>query len=261
MIKLNPMQNAKIERIKNEYDNDAASIITINVMNPPGQFGDILAPKTWNSFLTWNIQEIILKHQTEYDQAGSLDNYANENPTIEAQIVDFADSLAYVNHDVDDGLKSGCITVEDLMESELWRQALDQLGKSIRHDDSEMLRYQVVKALIDMQVKDFLSHTDSKLNDLNFSSAAWKWATPSRNSTTRWSSAGALRICSACMPLEMKKSTPLMRITSAPWPMACRPTAASAPASTAWPCSSPINVPSVRCCSIPTCAKRTASDL
>jgi len=121
--------------------------------------------------LTREVLVGILKHQTDYDQAGFLEEYQDEGPTLEAQVVDFADSLAYLNHDVDDGLKSGCITIDDLKESELWRRALEKLGKTVCHDDLEMMRYQVVKALIDMQVKDLLSNTDKYLQELNFSSA------------------------------------------------------------------------------------------
>ncbi len=118
--------------------------------------------------LTHEVLVGILKHQTDYDEAGSLEKYRAENPTLEAQVVDCADSLAYLNHDVDDGLKSGCISVEDLMASELWKRAIEHLGDRVQSDDLEMLRYQVVKALIDMQVRDLISHTDIRLGELNF---------------------------------------------------------------------------------------------
>lgn len=118
--------------------------------------------------LTQEVRVGILKHETDYDKAGFAEKYKNEGPTIEAQIVNFADSLAYVNHDVDDGLKSGCISGDDLKESALWRQAMEKVGKE---KDQEMLRYQVVKALIDMQVKDFIIHTDACLKELNFNSS------------------------------------------------------------------------------------------
>jgi len=110
----------------------------------------------------------ILKHQTSYDEAGFLEKYRDESPTLEAQVVDCADSLAYLNHDVDDGLKSECISVEDLMASELWKRAIDHLGDAVQVNDLEMLRYQVVKALIDMQVRDLIEHTDARLRELDF---------------------------------------------------------------------------------------------
>ena len=63
--------------------------------------------------LTREVLVGILKHQTVFDMPG-VDipkQYRNEGPTLEAQIVDIVpDSLAYLNHDVDDGLASGCIS-------------------------------------------------------------------------------------------------------------------------------------------------------
>ncbi|MCR4338200.1 MAG: deoxyguanosinetriphosphate triphosphohydrolase [Candidatus Omnitrophica bacterium] len=112
----------------------------------------------------------ILKHQTKYDVVGEAGKYFNEGPTIEAQVVDFADSLAYLNHDIDDGLQSGCITIKDLVESHLWQRACADVHGKVG-DDLEMLRYQVVKQLIDMQIQDLLETTDQRLQDAHFSSS------------------------------------------------------------------------------------------
>lgn len=113
----------------------------------------------------------ILKHKTVYDLPGSAKHFFNEGTTLEAQVVDLADSLAYLNHDVDDGLTSGCITEEDLTESVLWQKALARIGGAKNFTDRDMLKYQVVKALIDMQIKDLLEFTDGRLKKLNFRSA------------------------------------------------------------------------------------------
>ncbi len=115
----------------------------------------------------------ILKHQTVFDNPGTAKEIKeriirDEGPTFEAQVVDVADSLAYLNHDIDDGLVSGCIRTEDLMESELWKKAINKVGGIPKSGDQEMFRYQIVKMLIDMQVKDFLEATQERIKKHDF---------------------------------------------------------------------------------------------
>jgi dGTPase len=123
--------------------------------------------------LTREVLVGILKHQTVFDMPG-VDiprQYRDEGPTLEAQIVDIADSLAYLNHDVDDGLTSGCIHEEDLMDSALWQKAVGGIGGQKDAHNRDMFRYQAVKELIDRQVKDLLKATYGRLAALKFKSA------------------------------------------------------------------------------------------
>lgn len=120
-------------------------------------------PKFNGLDLTEEVRVGILKHETTYDISGELDRYKNIGPTLEAKVVDIADALAYLSHDIDDGLTSGCITKDDLMDSDLWRDSYEKIDAQLDPTNKEMLKYQVVKFLIDTQTRDLLENSLAQL--------------------------------------------------------------------------------------------------
>src|SRR5512134_1815690 len=75
--------------------------------------------------LTWEVREGIIKHKPESDADAPAEYAPGEAPTLEAQLVDFVDEIAYNNHDIDDGLASGMFLVEQIRSVGLFREAHD----------------------------------------------------------------------------------------------------------------------------------------
>lgn len=105
-------------------------------------------PKFNGLDLTEEVRVGILKHETSYDIKGELDKYKSIGPTLEAKVVDIADALAYLSHDIDDGLTSGCISKDDLMESQLWRESYQKINEQLDPENKEMLKYQDRKSVV-----------------------------------------------------------------------------------------------------------------
>ena len=114
--------------------------------------------------LTWEVREGIVKHVTEYDVSDARDYEPDKRATLEGQLVNMADEIAYTTHDLDDGLRSGLIQVSDLHDIRLWKEALHALGIQER-DFTEMARHQVIRYLINLEVTDVLRTTSTRLKD------------------------------------------------------------------------------------------------
>ena len=117
--------------------------------------------------LSWEVREGIIKHSSSFDQAVKLREFnPQEQPTMEAQIVDIADEIAYDNHDLDDGLTSGLLSEQDLLELPLWRRISDDINKRFKKIDDNKRRYQIIKSLINIQVTDSITTTEAKLKQM-----------------------------------------------------------------------------------------------
>ncbi|NYT37259.1 deoxyguanosinetriphosphate triphosphohydrolase [Allopusillimonas soli] len=80
-------------------------------------------------------------------------------PSLEAQIANLADEIAYNNHDVDDGLRSGLISIEQLQVLELFATHHAQVRRKYRNIDQRRLVAEVVRAMINTLVIDLTETT------------------------------------------------------------------------------------------------------
>ena len=128
-------------------------------------------PKFEGLNLTKEVLVGILKHKTAYDDPSTDESLLVDAPTLEAQIVNVADELAYLNHDIDDGLASGYICKEDLNASVLWKRTMEGIRAQAQGASEVLERNLIVKTLIDMQVKDLLENSDNAIARRKFSSS------------------------------------------------------------------------------------------
>ncbi len=113
--------------------------------------------------LTWEVKEGILKHETEYDQSDVTDFEPDWQPSLEAQVVNFADEIAYTTADLDDGLRSGMITPRQLQEVEFWRLVIDELSINPRQGFTDMDRHRIIRRLVGKEVSDVIHTTGEQL--------------------------------------------------------------------------------------------------
>jgi dGTPase len=114
--------------------------------------------------LTWEVREGIVKHESEYDISDAADYNPDLRGSLEAQIANAADELAYTAHDLDDGLRSGMITPHMLEGITLWEILAESVGwRGPVLDD--LARHRLIRRLIGMEVSDLISTTAQKLRE------------------------------------------------------------------------------------------------
>ncbi|MBI1884536.1 MAG: deoxyguanosinetriphosphate triphosphohydrolase [Chlamydiae bacterium] len=101
--------------------------------------------------LTWEVREGIQKHRP---------GEAANTSSLEAQVADLSDDIAYLCHDVDDGLASGLLSEKDLAQVELWHHAFEAIRKGHASVSSEIRCYYTVRNMINTMVTDLVKYTD-----------------------------------------------------------------------------------------------------
>lgn len=119
--------------------------------------------------LSWEVREGILKHSSPYDKPTDImtEFLPGIVPSIEAQIINFADEIAYNNHDIDDGLKSGYITPQQLNRVELWHEVRESVASRFPDIDEERRKHQTISTLIGLFIMDLTATTQANIKSLN----------------------------------------------------------------------------------------------
>ncbi|WP_118184152.1 deoxyguanosinetriphosphate triphosphohydrolase [Paraburkholderia phosphatilytica] len=117
--------------------------------------------------LCFETREGILKHCSR-DNARRLGELGErflrgQQPSIEAQIANVADEIAYNNHDVDDGLRSGLITIEQLAAVELWQTHYEAARHEHPQIEGRRIVHETVRRIINTLIVDLIAETTRNL--------------------------------------------------------------------------------------------------
>ena len=121
--------------------------------------------------LTYETREGILKHCSKNNalELGELGErfIKNHKPSLEAQIANIADEIAYNNHDVDDGLRANLLKINLLNQSELFEENFKEVVKKWKSLSKRQIRHEVVRRMINQIVCDLIENSKRLIQDYN----------------------------------------------------------------------------------------------
>ncbi|HAJ72045.1 MAG TPA: deoxyguanosinetriphosphate triphosphohydrolase [Methylophilaceae bacterium] len=121
--------------------------------------------------LTFELREGILKHcsiKNALELGDVGERFVNkQSPSLEAQVTNFADEIAYNNHDVDDGLRSQLISIEQLQGITLFAENMAIAKRTYGNLEDKRLIHETVRRMINVLVVDLCDTSAKKIAQLN----------------------------------------------------------------------------------------------
>ncbi len=119
--------------------------------------------------LTYETREGMIKHETDYDKSDATGYEPDKRASVEAQIANLADEMAYNAHDLEDGLRANLFTPQDLEQLEIWRRFKEEIGWNGK-PFNDVIRREIVRELIGAFVTDVVRTTSATLEEYNLDS-------------------------------------------------------------------------------------------
>jgi dGTPase len=117
--------------------------------------------------LTFECREGILKHCSTQNarRLGDVgERFLNRTqPSLEAQLANLADAVAYNNHDVDDGIRAGIINVEELREVRMFARFHDAIVERYPDVPARRQLYETIRRMIDHLVSDLVVQAEANI--------------------------------------------------------------------------------------------------
>lgn len=121
--------------------------------------------------LTYETRAGIIKHETDYDSSDATEYEPEKRASLEAQIANLADEIAYNAHDLEDGIRADLFSLRDLHELEIWQELTAVVAWQPGQEFSQIIRNEIIRELIGQSVSDVLTHTNEQITEANLDSA------------------------------------------------------------------------------------------
>jgi len=129
--------------------------------------------------LTYEVLEGVVKHDTDYDVVDARDFSPEERGTLECQLSNLADEIAYNTSDLDDGLRAGLLDPRAVAELAVAQRALAGLDAGPHPDlRVDLLRHRFIRRLVGIEVSDAIQATGARLTEAGVTSLAALRALP-----------------------------------------------------------------------------------
>ena len=123
--------------------------------------------------LTYEVLEGVVKHDTDYDVVDASGFGPDERGTLECQLSNLADEIAYNTSDLDDGLRSGILDPSEVAKLASAREVFASLGVSPDGNLGDtILRHRFIRRLVGIEVSDTIHATQRSLDDAQVASLA-----------------------------------------------------------------------------------------
>ena len=120
--------------------------------------------------LTWEAREGLAKHRTDYDAPDPGDYAPGALASLEAQVVNLADEIAYTAHDLDDGIASELISFRMLAEAPLWMECYREAEEAGPGEPARLLCAGAIRNIIGSLVSDCAVATLAALEEMGIRS-------------------------------------------------------------------------------------------
>lgn len=111
--------------------------------------------------LSIEVLEGLMKHQTSWDNPKNGDGV---KPSLEAQIVNLGDEIAYQNHDIDDGIRGGIFTEKELEKLALWQMSSEMVQNMFGQIEDPKIRFsRIISKMLGIMIADICVETTERL--------------------------------------------------------------------------------------------------